>query len=104
MSIVPTRRRDSRKFFRAENEYDTRHNKRMRYQDDIFSMGGPDPDRSGQVTRESESQVDGDAGIKPSVSSRYIGIRRLPPNRNIFLVIGITIETVSYTHLTLPTN
>ena len=44
----------------------TDHNKKMRYQDDIFSMGGPD------VYRESEAQVDGKAGSKPSTSLRSV--------------------------------
>ena len=41
----------------------TKRNKKMRYQDDIFSMGG---------SHWSEAQVDGKAGIKPSTSLRSV--------------------------------
>jgi len=41
----------------------TNPTKKMRYQDNIFSMGG---------SHWSEAQVDGNAGIKPSTSLRSV--------------------------------
>jgi hypothetical protein len=55
----------------------SKHNKKMRYQDDIFLMGG---------SHWSEAQVDGNAGIKPSTSLRSVAATQ----SQYFLRISLT--------------